>query len=72
MKHAGKLMLRCQVGRDGRTAKELHAGKPCRRQLVEFGLSVFHADSTKSCKTSEIGSQVARASEIAVMRCGSW
>ena len=37
VEHAGKLMSRYQVGRDGRTAYELHAGKPYRRQLVEFG-----------------------------------
>ena len=30
-------MSRYQVGRDGRTAYELHAGKPNPRQLVEFG-----------------------------------
>ena len=35
--HAERLMSRYQVGRDGRTAYELHAGKPYRRQLVEFG-----------------------------------
>ena len=34
---AEKLMSRYQVGRDGRTAFELHASKPYRRQLVEFG-----------------------------------
>ena len=34
--HAGRLMSRYQVGRDGRTACELHAGKPYRRQLVKF------------------------------------
>ena len=33
-------MSRYQVGRDGRTAYELHAGKPYRRQLVEFGKRV--------------------------------
>ena len=33
----GRLVSRYQVGRDGRTAYELHAGKPYRRQLVEFG-----------------------------------
>ena len=37
VEHAERLMLRCQVGHDGRTAYELHAGKPYRRQLVEFG-----------------------------------
>ena len=37
VEHAGRLMSRYQVGRDGRTAYELHAGKPYRRQLVEFG-----------------------------------
>ena len=39
--HAGKLMSRYQVGRDGRTAYELHAGKPYRKQLVEFGELVY-------------------------------
>ena len=34
-------MSRYQVGRDGRTAYELHAGKPHRRQLVEFGERVY-------------------------------
>ena len=34
---AGRLMSRYQIGRDGRTAYELHAGKPFRRQLVDFG-----------------------------------
>ena len=41
MEHAGRLMSRYQVGRDGRTAYELHAGKPYRRQLVEFGERVY-------------------------------
>ena len=41
VEHAGKLMSRYQVGRDGRTAYELHAGKPYRRQLVEFGERVY-------------------------------
>ena len=39
--HAGRLMSRSQVGRDGRTAYELHAGEPYRRQLVEFGQRVY-------------------------------
>ena len=37
VEHAGKLMSRYQVGRDGRTAYELRVGKPYRKQLVEFG-----------------------------------
>ena len=41
VEHAGRLMLRYQVGRDGRTAYESHAGKPFRRQLVEFGERVY-------------------------------
>ena len=41
VEHAGRLMSRCQVGRDGRTAYELHAVKPCRRQLVEFWERVY-------------------------------
>ena len=36
--HAGRLMSRYQVGRDGRTAYELHAGKPYSRKLVIFGI----------------------------------
>ena len=60
VEHAVKLMLSYQVGRDGRTAYELHAGKPYRRQLVEFGERVRHANSTWRCKTSITGSQVAR------------
>ena len=60
VEHAGRVMSSYQVGRDGLTAYELHAGKPYRRQLVEFGERVRHADSTWRCKTSETGSQVAR------------
>ena len=41
VEHAGRLMSRYQVGRNGRTAYELHAGKPYRRQLVEFGERVY-------------------------------
>ena len=41
VEHAGRLMSRYCVGRDGRTAYELHAGKPYRRQLVEFGERVY-------------------------------
>ena len=41
VEHAERLMPRCQVGRVGRTAYELHAGKPYRRQLVEFGERVY-------------------------------
>ena len=41
VEHAGKLMSRYEVGRDGRTAYELHAGKPYRRQIVEFGERVY-------------------------------
>ena len=37
VEHAGRLMSKYHVGRSGRTAYELHAGKPYRRQLVEFG-----------------------------------
>ena len=32
-----RLMSRDQVGRDGHTAYDLHAGKQYRRQLVDFG-----------------------------------
>ena len=63
VEHAGRLTSRYQVGRDGRTAYDLHAGKLYRRQLVEFGERVYlYADSTWRRKTSEIGSQVARRS----------
>ena len=41
VEHAWKLMSRYQVGRDARTAYELHASKPYRRQLVEFGERVY-------------------------------
>ena len=41
VEHAGKLMSRYQVGRDGRTANELHSGKPFRKQLNEFGERVY-------------------------------
>ena len=41
VEHAERLTSRYQVGRDGRTAYELHAGKPYRRQLVEFGERVY-------------------------------
>ena len=41
VEHAWRFMSRYQVGRDGRTAYELHAGKPYRRQLVEFGERVY-------------------------------
>ena len=41
VEHAGRFMSRYQVGRDGRTAYELHAGKPYRRQLVENGERVY-------------------------------
>ena len=37
MEHAGRLMSTYLVGCDGRTAYELHAGKPYRRQLDEIG-----------------------------------
>ena len=39
LEHTGRLMSRYQVGRDGRTAYELHADN--RRQLVEFGEIVY-------------------------------
>ena len=58
VKHARRLMLRYQVGRDGRAAYELHAGKLYRRQLVACGERVLHAHSTGRCKISKIGSQV--------------
>ena len=53
VEHAGRLMSRYQGGPDGRTAYELRAGKPYRRQLVEFGEWIGHSS----------------ASEIAVTRC---
>ena len=41
VEHAGRLMSKYQVGRDDRTAYELYAGKPYRRQLSEFGERVY-------------------------------
>ena len=40
VEHAGRLMSRCQVGR-GRTAYDVYAGKPFRRQLVDFGERLY-------------------------------
>ena len=37
----GEIDVEVSIGRDGRTAYELHAGKPYRRQLVEFGERVY-------------------------------
>ena len=63
VEHAGRLMSSYQVGRDERTAYELHTGMPYRRQLVEFGERVyFMPNSTWRRKTSDMGFQVARRS----------
>ena len=62
-----------QVGRDGRTAYELHAGKPYRRQLVEFGERVYFMailevqDKRNWIPSGKMGRS--SASEIAVVRC---
>ena len=50
VEHAGRLMSRYQVGRDGRTACELHAGQPYCRQLVNW------------IPSGKVGSQVAGCS----------
>ena len=60
VEHAGRLMLRYEVVLDGCTAYELHAGKPYRRQLVEFWERVC-CTPIRPGKTSKIGSQVASA-----------
>ena len=61
VEQAGRLMSRYQVGRDGRTAFELHASEPYRRQLVEFGERVYFMPIRPwRCKTSKTGSQMAR------------
>ena len=72
--HAGRLMSRYHVGRDGRTAYELHAGKPYRRRLVEFGERVYSCqfdlevqDKQKRISSGKKGHS--SASEIAVTRC---
>ena len=41
VEHAGRLISRYQVGRDGRAAYDLHAGKPYRRHWVEFEERVY-------------------------------
>ena len=73
VEHAGKLMSRYQVGRDGRTAYEFHAGKPYRRRLnlendhtsCRFVLEV--PDKRNWIPSDKMGDS--SASEIAVMRC---
>ena len=66
-------MSRYQVCRDGRTAYELHAGKPYRRQLVEFGEPVYFMpilevqDKRNSIRSGKMEHSLAL--EIAVMRC---
>ena len=63
-----------QVCRDGRTAYELHAGEPFRRQLVEFGERVyfcqFDLEVQDKRNWTPSGKMVhSWASGIAVMRC---
>ena len=53
LEHTERLMSIYHVGRDGRTAYELHAGKTYGRQLVESSGKMRHSS----------------ASEIAVTRC---
>ena len=70
---AGRLVSRYQVGRYGRTAYELHAGKPYRRRLnlenegtsCQFDLEVQDKRNWIPSGKTEHSS----ASEIAVMRC---
>ena len=67
-------MSRYQVGRDRRTAYELHAGKPCRRQLAEFGERVYfmpiRPGGARQAKLDPSGKmEHSSESEIAVMRC---
>ena len=66
-------MSRYQVGRDGRTAHELHAGK-YRRQLVEFGERVYFMPIRPGVARHEKldpkwQDEHPSESEIAVMRC---
>ena len=67
-------MSRYQVGRDGRTAYELHAGKPYRRQLVNLEnqctscrFDLEAQDKRNWIPSGKMGHSL--ASEIAVMRC---
>ena len=46
VEHAAKLM-RYQLGPYVRTSHELHAGKPYRRQLVDFGARVHFLQSVE-------------------------
>ena len=74
VEHAERLMSRYQVGRDGRTAYELHAGKPYRTQLLEFGERVYfmpiRPGGARQAKLVSSGNmEHSSVSEIAVMRC---
>ena len=75
VEHAGRLMSRSQVGRDGRTAYELHAGKPYRRQLVEFGERVYSGRgggcSGGSCSEQSVHEE-GRCAEIRIQHELPW
>ena len=61
VEHAQRLMSRFQVGRDGRTAYELHAGERYRGQLVEFGERVYFMPIRPGgARQSKIGTSVTR------------
>ena len=60
VEHAQRLMSKFQVGRDGRTAYELHAGG-YRGQLVEFGERVYFMPIRPGgARQSKIGTSVTR------------
>ena len=59
-------MSRSQVGRDWLTAYELHAGKPYRRQLVEFGERVYFMPSRPGARWAFIGIRD-RSDEMLIM-----
>ena len=73
VEHAERLMLRYQVGRDGRTAYELHAGEPYRSWLnLENECTSCQFDLEMQDKRNWIPSgkmEHSPASEIAVTRC---
>ena len=64
VQHAGRLMSRCQVGRDGRTAYELHAGK---QRLYHMPIRPGGARQAKLDPSGKM--EHSSVSETAVMRC---
>ena len=42
VQHAGELISKYQINRDGKTAYEKVFGKPCRDEIVEFGEEVHY------------------------------